>query len=138
MRTAILVLSIIGVVFSVAVGACTGACFSGLGDMSQSFGDYSTANQVNSAAGNYFLLALIQAGIGLFGGVYSYRNWQLPEKINLLNKISLLKVKFGALLLIVAALFSIHNTVEFFTAGVLFAVAALLTFIKGRESDMVK
>jgi len=133
MRTAVLVLSIIGVVLSFVVAACTGACFSGLGEMANSLGDYSTAQETASTGGAFFLWAIIEAGLGLIGGIYAYRNWQLSEEINILNKIKMQKVKFGAILLIIAAIFSIHNTMQFFTSGVLFAIASLMTFIKGKD-----
>ena len=108
MRNAILVLSIIGVVFTFAIGACTGICLDSFSEL---------ADESSDEGGKLFLWAILEAIIGLVGGIMSFRKFG--------------EGRVGGIILLVAATLSIHNTMQFFTSGVLFAIAGILAIVSG-------
>lgn len=120
MRTAILVLAIVGVVMSFGVGACTGVCMSGLGDLSSNLGDSESASEANELGASMFLWALLQAVIGLIGGIIGFKSFNVKKKARL-----------SGILLLIAAAISIHNTMQFFTSGLFFLIPAILVFVSG-------
>ena len=109
-RTAILVLSIIGVALSFSVGGCSGACLS-----------ISPAHVDEGA--KYMGLGMLEGIIGMIGGYIAWRNFGNDRK----------KQKLGAILLAVAVCFSITNTFQFILSGVTFGVAAGMAFFAGKE-----
>ncbi len=118
MRTAILVLAIIGSVLAFAVGACTGACFSGIGDAAKELGNASAASEANEAGAGFLLVAMLQAILGIMGGIMSFGALGSGKK-----------AKKGGIVILVAAATSITNTMVFFTAGLLHAIAGILALI---------
>jgi len=122
-RTSVLVLGILGGVFSLMVGLCTGVCFSAVGDLGESVGDTETAAEANAAGGKFVLFGLIQAIVGIVGTVKAYRTFEEPD----VKKVPVYYL--GA-----AAFLSVFNTMQFFTSGLLFGVAILLIFIGGAKA----
>lgn len=125
MKVAILILSIVGVVMSFAVGACTGMCMSGLGELSSELGDAATATEANEMGASMFLWAILQAAMGLAGGIIGFRNFEIKKKARL-----------SGILLIIAALISLHNTMQFFTSGLLFLIPAIMVLVSGGKGDV--
>ncbi len=115
MKTAILVLSIIGTVLAFAVGACSGACMSGLGEMA---GDSSSIDMGT----NLVLWAILESILGLTGGIMAFRQFGEDKK--------------GGIALLVAAAISIHNTMQFLTSGVLFAIAGILSLVASKKKKL--
>lgn len=118
MKVAILVLSIVGAVFSITVGTCTGICFSAIGEMGRHVGDMQTAQKASSSVGPQMLLGFVGAGIGLTGGIRAYRRFDDKRA-----------TKIAGFTLIGATVLTIVNTFQFFTTGMMFGVAALLVFL---------
>ena len=127
MRAAILVLAIIGAVVAFALGTCTGALFQGLGEAAKGTGDSEAATTAEETSGMFMALALLEAAVGLIGGVLAFHRFGTRA------------ANVGGVVLIAAAVLSTHNTLQFFTSGVLFAIAGMLAVFAGRapkEADL--
>lgn len=123
MRTAVLVLGILGVSFSLMVGLCTGICFSTIGEMGNQLGDSKTATEATASGGKFVLLGLIQAIVGLVGTVKAFRMFQEPN----VKKVPVYCLGVGVVL-------SLFNTMQFFTSGMFFGIAILLIFLGGAKA----
>ena len=124
MRTAILVLVIIGVVMSFGVGSCTGVFMSGVGDMATHFGDSQTGSEANEMGASMFFWALFQAAIGLIGGIIAFKSFDVKKK-----------ARMAGILLLIAVALSIHNIFQFFTSGLLFLIPAIMVLVSGGKSE---
>lgn len=113
MRVSILILAIIGSILAIGIGACSGACLSGLGDMAEDGGEGA------AMGGELFAFAIGQAIFGLVGGISSYNALGRNERPGWLGKLGLL----------IGGGMSITNTFVFMTAGACHLIAALLAFI---------
>lgn len=107
MKTAVMVLAIIGSVLALAVGACSGVCMSGLGEMANDGGEGA------SKGGSLMLFGIIQAVLGLVVGIKASGKMGRNEVLSKFEKFGLLAA--GAL--------SISNTFTFITAGVCHFIA---------------
>jgi hypothetical protein len=126
MRTSVLVLGILGVVFSLMVGICTGVCFAAAGSVSEDLGATDAGTEGQEIGAEFILLGLGQAIVGLLGTVMAYRSF---EK----SSVKIVPV----ICLVVAMIFSMFNIVQFFTSGLLFGVAVLLIFLGGGKTAPV-
>ena len=84
MKTAVLVLSIIGSVLALAVGACSGVCMSGLGEMANKGAEGA------SKGGGLMLFGIIQAVLGLVVGIKASGKMGKGEALNKFEKFGLL------------------------------------------------
>ncbi len=127
MKTAVLVLAIIGTVFSFSIGACTGAFMGGMSELSAEMGDTAGQEEMMAAGAGFLGLAILQANLGLVVGSVAF------VKFNNKNV-----SRIAVAVLIVAALLSIHNLFQILLAGSLFSVAGLLALIgAGKKKEPV-
>ena len=123
MRTAVLVLGILGVSFSLMVGLCTGICFSTLGEMGKQTSSSAAAADATALGGQFILLGLVQTIVGLVGTVKAFRTFDEP----IVKKVPVYCLGAGIFL-------SIFNTMQFFTSGLFFGIAILLIFLGGGKA----
>ena len=113
MKTGVLILAILGSVLALALGACSGACLSGLGDMAKDGGEGT------EKGAQLLMMAILQAVLGIVVGVMSYNKMSKGVKTSLFEKLGLF----------VAGAFSITNTFVFITGGACHIIAGILVCI---------
>jgi len=123
MRTAVLVLSILGIIFSFGAGLFGATCAGFISSWSEATGNVKAAQEAINIGASLFWIGILGGISGLIGGIISYRNWQINNK----------KIILGVLLLVIGVVLSLFNKLQLLTAGILFGVAVLLTLIGGRK-----
>lgn len=128
--TSILVLTIVAAFLSFAVGGCTSI----MGDAIAEFGDQigEDATEIRNQAGSFLLYGLLEAVLGLVGGVLAYRNYRSAATKSIGGR-SFKILSLAGTSIAAAAILSITNTLAFFTAGILNTIAATLTFLQSKR-----
>lgn len=144
--TTVLVLAIIGGFLSFAVGGCTAMMAEGVADfgdsvsdLQRSFDDYGEAAstsretaEIRKQAGGFMLYGLLEAVLGIGGGVVAYRNYGSAATATIAGR-SFKVLSLAGASIAAAAVLSITNTFAFFTAGVLNTIASVLTFLQAKR-----
>jgi MFS family permease len=118
----VLVLSILGIIFSFGAGLFGATCAGFISSWSEATGNVKAAQEAINIGASLFWIGILGGISGLIGGIISYRNWQINNK----------KIILGVLLLVIGVVLSLFNTLQI-PAGILFGVAVLLTLIGGRK-----
>jgi hypothetical protein len=120
---------------SIFVGGCTASLGEGIAKFGEnvsdlqkdlgSHGDAAKSRQdaarIRKEAGSFAGWGLLQGILGLVGGIWAYRKYNVPKGLYL-----------GAGAILVAAAISLHNACSFFTAGMLNTIAGVLVLMRAR------
>lgn len=144
--TAVIVLTVLAGFFSIFIGGCTGAAAEGVASFGENMGEFQSkygshydsfktrreAEAIRKTGSGFVAMGLLQAVLGVAGGIYAFRKYNDPSTIQIAGR-TFTRLMLAGVLILVAAALTITNLFAFITAGVMNAIAGLLTILQAKS-----
>jgi hypothetical protein len=145
-RMAIPILTLIAGFLSLFVGGCTGALSEGVAKFGENVSNLQSqygssedaarirreAAGVRSQGSTFVMLGLLQAMLGVTGGIYAFQKYNSTSDVAIAGK-RFKRLTLAGLVILVAAVISLHNCIGFITAGVLNGIAGVMVLLRARN-----
>ena len=144
-RLAVLILTIIGGLFTLVTDGCTSAATEGVAKFGENLSKFDNqygngsdtarlnkqAEDIRKAGKSGMMLGLLQAVLGIAGGIVAFRRYDSRAQVTIAGK----QVKWltlGGSAILVATVMSLHNICGGFTAGIMNLIAGGMALMRSR------